>query len=67
MKKQVGVIVWEPGMNIENFKQSFIDRFENVNPEKKSPLKITFDEHNVRAAVNADEEGVRWIEVWGEE
>ena len=67
MKKQVGVIVPDPGMNIENFKQSYIDRFENVNPEKKKPLKITFDEHNVRAAVNADEEGTRWIEVWGEE
>ena len=59
MKKQVGVIVWEPGMNIENFKQSFIDRFENVDSEKKTPLKITFDEN--------DEEGTHWIEVWGEE
>jgi hypothetical protein len=59
MKKQVGVIVWQSGMNIENFKQSYIDRFTNVDSERKAPLKITFDEY--------EEEGNRWIEVWGEE
>ena len=62
MKKQVGVIVVgsdEGCLNIENFKQSYIDRFENVDSEKKNPLKITFADY--------EEEGNRWIEVWGEE
>lgn len=61
MKKQIGVIVPDERMHeaaIENYKQGYRDRYENVDAAKQKPLKLEF--------IDQREDDQRWIEVWGE-
>ena len=61
MKNQIGVIVPDEGMQedaIENYKQGYRDRYENVDTVKQKPLKLEF--------IDQREDDQRWIEVWGE-
>ena len=59
MKKQIGVIVLNDDINVESFKQPYIDRYENVDHLKQKSVKLKFVE-------DGDDDGSHWIEVWEE-
>ena len=60
MRKQIGAIVPDKDMNVEYFKQTYIEQYENIDSLKQKKVKIEFVE-------NSDEDGSHWIEVWAED
>ena len=65
MKNQIGIIVPYGkndvnSINEESFKQSYRDRYENVDSSVQKPIKLQFLEVWDQDEVN------RWIEVWEE-
>jgi len=64
MKRQIGVIVpyLDTDYNtidMDSFKQTYIDRYENVDSTIQKPIKLKFVE-------DGDDDGNRWVEVWEE-
>jgi hypothetical protein len=44
MSTQVGVIVPGESLDVEAFKKDYIEKFENVDPRDRKPMKLEFIE-----------------------
>ena len=45
MRKQIGAIVPDKDMNVEYFKQTYIEQYENIDSLKQKKVKIEFVEN----------------------